>query len=161
VTAERDATSLADSPPFRMTLEFPFAATHQLDRPPVPDGAPHPHEFVVRLVIDAQGLDRYGFLDGCDYDAVEDKFGGWLREQVQGQHLNELLAGDPDIDADSSAANPSIERLAWWFHRVAHRLGLTNVTQVWVSIKRTPTTWVRYSPSPIGPHGPEPQDGQP
>lgn len=119
---------------FRITKQFHFSASHQLEGLPQehPCGRLHGHNYVVELELSApdDGLDAIGFVR--DYGDLGD-FAKWLDAGVDHRHLNEVVED----------ANPTAENLARWLYgRWAPRYPELSA----VRVSETAKTWAEYRP---------------
>lgn len=117
---------------YRISKEFHFSASHQLDALPEGHkcGRLHGHNYVVELELEAEedGLDKAGFVR--DYGDLS-VFGSWLEREVDHRHLNDLLTD----------RNPSAENLCRWIFERWER-ELPELSSVRVS--ETAKTWAEY-----------------
>lgn len=94
----------------------------------------HPHRYRLELVLEAEALDRHGFL--VDIVEVERHLDA-VTSGFQGQTLNAL--------ADFANANPSIERLATVIHRLfRERLAHFPLAALSVVIWEDEIAWTSY-----------------
>ena len=98
----------------------------------------HPHRYWLELVLEAETLDRHGFL--VDIVAVE-------------QHLDQVTAEFRDKTLNALAAfaglNPSIERLAAVLHeRFRERLAHLGLDALAVTIWEDEIAWTSYRANP-------------
>ncbi len=117
-----------------ISKEFPFSASHVLDRLPSSHSCArmHGHNYIVVLELSArrEELTEVGFIrDYGDLDA----FKKWVDETLDHRHLNEAMGG----------ISPSAENLAAWIFDVWIER-LPELTAVRVS--ETPKTWAAYRP---------------
>lgn len=94
----------------------------------------HPHRYRLKLVLEAEALDRHGFL----VDIVEVE-----------RHLDEVTAGFRDQTLNALAAfanlNPSIERLATVIHLACkERLAPFRLAALAVTIWEDDIAWTSY-----------------
>lgn len=94
----------------------------------------HPHRYRLELVLEAEALDRHGFL----VDIVEvERHLDEVTSGFQGQTLNALT--------DFANANPSIERLATVIHRLfRERLAHFQLAALSVIIWEDEIAWTSY-----------------
>ncbi|MFJ1745039.1 6-pyruvoyl trahydropterin synthase family protein [Streptomyces sp. NPDC088116] len=119
---------------FRISKEFHFSASHQLDD--LPDGHPcgrmHGHNYVVELELSAptDGLDKTGFVR--DYGELK-QFSQWLDAEVDHRHLNDVLTD----------RNPSAENLSQWLYErwLPQFPELSSVR-----VSETNKTWAEFRP---------------
>lgn len=116
-----------------ISKQFAFSASHRLEG--LPDEHPcsrlHGHNYIVELSLTGT-LDEVGFI--VDYRELA-PFKDYLDEQLDHQHLNDRLDGNPT--AENMAA-----RLASW--AVEHLDLPDNVHRLTVAVSETPKTWARY-----------------
>jgi len=121
---------------FSISKDFAFSASHQLGGLPNdhPCSRLHGHNYIVRVTLMADYLDRVGFI--LDYRAL-DPFARWLAMTLDHQHLNDVM---PHL-------NPTAEHLAGYLHKeVCSALGLPDDVRVVVAVSETPKTWASYIP---------------
>ncbi len=109
-----------------------FSASHQLGGLPEdhPCSRLHGHNFVVRVVLEAEELDGVGFV--VDYNDLR-PFTQWLDDEYDHRHLN-----------DKVGFNPTSENMAAHIYRVARAsFGLPVAEVAW---SETPKTWAVYRP---------------
>lgn len=86
---------------YQITKEFHFSASHQLQG--LPDEHPcsrvHGHNYVATLKFSATQLDRVGFV--VDFRAL-DPFKKFIDQNLDHQHLNEVVAFNPTSESLSS-----------------------------------------------------------
>lgn len=117
---------------YEITKDFHFSASHQLNH--LPDGHPcarlHGHNFIVRIHLASDTLDRTGFV--IDYNQLQ-AFQDWLNHSFDHRHLN-----------DQVSFNPTAENMCKYLYDHAHLMGLTQT--VAISWSETPKTWATYRP---------------
>lgn len=120
---------------YLITKDFHLSYSHQLTG--LPDGHPcarlHGHNAVVRVTLEAPGLNAVGFV--LDYGALK-PLSDWLDNTLDHRHLNDVL---------SENLNPTAEYLAQlvyeWCHNAYPDWPVTSVG--W---SETPKTWAVYRP---------------
>lgn len=121
---------------YTISKDFPFSAAHVLAGldPGHPCGRLHGHNFVLRVILDGDGLDDIGFvLDYGVLGPVKD----WIDDTLDHRNLVDVLG----------PLNPTSENLAAYAHGIvlglvpaigARGLGLA------VGVSETPKTWAWY-----------------
>ncbi|MET7968731.1 6-carboxytetrahydropterin synthase QueD [Micromonospora sp. NPDC005305] len=117
----------------RISKEFSFSASHQLDELPEGHqcGRLHGHNYRVEVELSAQreALTKPGFVR--DYGELS-RLKTWLDDNLDHRHLNDLMSG-----------NPTAENLAMWIFEewVGEYPELSAVR-----VSETPKTWAEYRP---------------
>lgn len=115
---------------FRITKEFHFSASHQLEG--LPDGHQcgrlHGHNYIVEVVLTWQSLNGVGFV--VDYGDLA-PFKKYLDQEIDHRHLNDLF------EFQTSAENLAKHFYDW----CAARWPQTRA----VRVSETPKTWAEYS----------------
>ncbi|GAA2321380.1 6-carboxytetrahydropterin synthase [Streptomyces caniferus] len=118
----------------RITKQFAFSASHQLDGLPEGHqcGRLHGHNYMVEVELSAQRdqLTAPGFVR--DYGDLA-RLKGWIDEQLDHRHLNDVV----------KEGNPSAENLAIFIYEQWYT-DYPELTAVRVS--ETPKTWAEYRP---------------
>lgn len=115
---------------YRITKDFEFSASHRLHELPEdhPCSRLHGHNYTVRLVLEADGLNNVGFVR--DYREL-DKFKRWLDDTFDHRDLNDAVF------------QPTAENLAREIFQVAVNM-YPEVSAVGIS--ETRKTWAWYMP---------------
>src|SRR5262245_46851351 len=83
---------------YRITKQFDFSASHQLDH--LPAGHPcarlHGHNYRAEVVIESACLDDRGFCQ-ADYGEL-DAFGAYIDEFLDHRHLNDVFPFRPTAE---------------------------------------------------------------
>jgi 6-pyruvoyltetrahydropterin/6-carboxytetrahydropterin synthase len=121
---------------FRIEKVFDFSAAHFLDHLPEdhPCSRLHGHNYQVKIVLEAQGLNRVGFVR--DYRDL-DEFKKWLDKNFDHRSIN---------DMDGPIGNPTAETIAMALY---HKAVTLYPEVVAVGVSETPKTWAWYSPDNI------------
>lgn len=116
---------------YSISKDFYFSASHQLDGLPKdhPCSRLHGHNFIVRLVLEADVLDSVGFVR--DYNDLRE-FSRWLDGTFDHRHLN-----------DRVDFNPTSENMVAYLYEVARKFDLPVAEVSW---SETPKTWATYRP---------------
>jgi 6-pyruvoyltetrahydropterin/6-carboxytetrahydropterin synthase len=119
---------------FTISKDFTFAAAHHLDG--LPDGHKcgrhHGHNYVVRVEVAANTVDRVGFVvDYADLGFMAD----YLDETFDHRDLNEVVL-----------FNPTAENLARHLWEVVAELIMDGVACTGVGVSETPKTWAWFRP---------------
>ena len=114
---------------FKITKEFSFCASHQLNE--LIEGHPcsrvHGHNYKVKLELRCNTLDRSGMVQ--DYGELSN-FGDWVNLVLDHRHLNDIIPG-----------NPTAENIAeWMYNKWIHRYPLLLA----IEVSETPKTNARY-----------------
>ena len=120
---------------YRISKQFHFSAAHRLERLPQdhPCHRLHGHNYVVEMVLEADWLDRNGFV--TDYGELA-PVKEWLDEALDHRNLNEVL---PELDGQTTAENIA---------RVVYERFKRQFTQLAaVRVSETPKTWAEYRPN--------------
>lgn len=118
---------------FIISKEFAFSASHQLDGLP-PDhqcARLHGHNYVVRVELRSDDLDRTGFvLDYGELAPIKEL----IDTQLDHRHLNDILP-----------MNPTAEAMAKWLtEAVRGAVPVPPRARVSVAVSETPKTWATY-----------------
>lgn len=115
---------------YKLSKDFAFCASHVLHGLPNEHKCSrlHGHNYVARLVLEAENLDETGFVQ--DYGEL-DPIAAWITETLDHRHLNDLLS------------QPSAEHLARWIYDTWHD---EFPALVEVAVSETPRTWAIYAP---------------
>lgn len=116
----------------RITKEFHFSASHQLDY--LPEGHQcarmHGHNYIVVLELTGPVKEHTGFV--LDFGELA-TFKHWIDTHLDHRHLNDVLG---------SGMATTAENLAEYLFMVARALYGTVVSGV--SVSETPKTWATY-----------------
>jgi 6-pyruvoyltetrahydropterin/6-carboxytetrahydropterin synthase len=121
---------------YRIEKTFSFSSAHFLVGLPEdhPCSRMHGHNYEVKLVLEADGLNEVGFVR--DYREL-DKFKHWLDLNFDHQDINEL---------DQFVGNPTAENMAQAIYEVA----ITMYPEVAaVGLSETPKTWAWWTPGKL------------
>jgi 6-pyruvoyltetrahydropterin/6-carboxytetrahydropterin synthase len=98
-------------------------AMHVMPGLPLPEGAPHEHDYRVEVSVERSSLDGAGMV--VDIDVLRGALGA-VTLSIAGADVGEVLETDEAV---------TVERLARWFHaRLADRLGSLEGADVTVRI---------------------------
>ena len=113
-----------------ISKQFSFSASHRLQQLPTdhPCYRLHGHNYIVEIVLQAEKLDRDGFV--LDYRALE-PFKQIIDNELDHRHLNDILG-----------EVTTAECLAKWLYERAYALWPGIMYAVRVS--ETPRTWAEY-----------------
>lgn len=116
---------------YRITKQFSFEASHQLDHLPPEHKCSrlHGHSYRVEVVLESAKLDENGFVR--DYGALE-PFKTFVDGKLDHRHLNDIMDGPT-----------TAENLSRWLYEYAHGLWPEVVA---VRVSETPKTWAEYRP---------------
>jgi 6-pyruvoyltetrahydropterin/6-carboxytetrahydropterin synthase len=119
---------------YRITKDFTFSAGHFLHDLPEdhPCARQHGHNYTVRIVLEAQGLNEVGFVR--DYGELK-RFGAWLDLNFDHRNLND--------NEEHIGGNPTAENMARAIYHVAANM-FPETTAIGVS--ETAKTWAWYMP---------------
>lgn len=117
---------------YRITKEFHFSASHQLNSlPPTHQCARlHGHNYVVVIELSAEKLDEHGFVR--DYQELS-PLKRYIDEELDHRHLNDVL-GDDAVTAEGLAKH--------FYDWCKLRMPETSA----VKVSETPKTWAEYRP---------------
>jgi len=126
---------------FDITKEFPFEASHELDRMPAdhPCRRNHGHSYRVRVTLQSKHLDAMGMV--LDYHRLSG-FGAWIKAEVDHHRLNDVFPG----------VHPTAENLAGVMALELERVlnqegGLPKGVRIAeVAVSETRKTWARWRP---------------
>jgi 6-pyruvoyltetrahydropterin/6-carboxytetrahydropterin synthase len=116
--------------------DFAFSASHEIVSLPSthPCNRLHGHNYVVRVRLTGDTLDRHGFL--LDYGQLA-PFGAWLDRILDHRHLNSAL------DSKWVTAERLAQRLA---SVVEREVDIPEGVSVSVGVSETPKTWAWWTP---------------
>jgi 6-pyruvoyltetrahydropterin/6-carboxytetrahydropterin synthase len=119
---------------YRITKDFTFSSAHSLQG--LPDDHPcsrlHGHNYTVRIVLEAEGLNEVGFVR--DYNELK-KFGDWLDLNFDHRDLTAMT--------EHIGGSPTAENMARAIYYVAAKM-YPETTAIGVS--ETAKTWAWYMP---------------
>lgn len=114
---------------YTISKDFHFSASHQLDH--LPEGHQcarlHGHNYVVRIVLEAEELNEDGFV--IDYGDLK-PFKDFIDNELDHRHLNDVIP-----------YRTTAENIARYLYEWA-KARWPQVSAVWVS--ETPKTWAVY-----------------
>jgi 6-pyruvoyltetrahydropterin/6-carboxytetrahydropterin synthase len=119
---------------YRISKEFAFSASHQLEGLPPEHQCSrlHGHNYVLVVRLEADDLDRTGFV--IDYGELS-PVKKWIDDTLDHRHLNDLLP-----------FNPTAENMARHTADIVRNLlSLTPNIKVSIAISETPKTWAEWS----------------
>lgn len=113
-----------------ISKEFHFAASHQLSSLPAshPCSRLHGHNYIVKLVLRAEKLDRNNFVK--DYKEL-DFFKHYIDENIDHRHLNEVFK-EPNVTAEFLAH--------YFYHWCKEKLPQLCA----VHVSETSKSWAKY-----------------
>jgi 6-pyruvoyltetrahydropterin/6-carboxytetrahydropterin synthase len=116
---------------YKITKEFAFCASHQLDCLPEthPCSRVHGHNYVIRVELKSETLNDVGFV--VDYRALDD-IKQFIDDTLDHRHLNDALPFNP-------TAENMAKELYEYFHYSHPEVSAVEVSE-------TPKTNARYEP---------------
>lgn len=120
-----------------ITKDFAFSASHRLDGLPLEHQCArlHGHNYLIRVEITGP-VDGVGFV--VDYGALK-PFGDWINNNLDHQHLNDRLPGNPTAEHIAGALLQELRScLKVMINGYPHPL------EIGIAVSETPKTWATY-----------------
>jgi 6-pyruvoyltetrahydropterin/6-carboxytetrahydropterin synthase len=108
-------------------------ARHVMPGLPLPEGAPHDHEYRIEVSVERTSLDEAGMV--VDIDVLRRALAA-IADRMAGADLGEVLEMDDAV---------TVERLARWLHaRLAQALGSLHEAEMTVRVWEGPDAFGAY-----------------